>query len=308
MTADLEDSLVLVANVQDQMNKISDSVKQTNFLFDDPGGSDPKLIIKGISNSDSLNNERRDINLLILEWQKKIELFSTGAVSVKESDQIRKDAETIKTFLEDIAKVTKALTPENSGFSKVQIDTFSSRILSQDALNEVFISLRTVIDDYYGNNSQNSGNGTSDFAFSNSSITLEQFISQQKVVAEIQAQVASLQEQLVQIEEQIQQSTEDFSSPPGPDLFPDTSFNITPEVTPTLLSPDIPIATPTPTPNPAPSEVVNPINPDSTSPVMVIDGVDINNDLIAPENFDSNFKGIIIQPGPPRLIEGTNQY
>ncbi len=313
MMGNLQGSFLLIADVQDQMNKISDMVRQTNFMFSDPNGDNPQLIAKNIPNASVINGERREINLIMIEWQKKIELFANKKLSVSELNQIKKDASTIKVFLEDIAKIVKLLTPDNSGLSQIKIDTFGARISSNEAVDKVFTSFKTAVDNYSEDNSKNLNNTSASdpsSLFQNNSVTFEDFLAQKKIVDDIQSEVNSLEEQLVQVEEQIQQASpspnnnSDSSDSSSIDpILPDNSTVIDNSSDQTVnTDPGTTIDPLLPT-NPDPSTIPDTITPDPVAPNPT---TDVDDNIVDPNN--ANFKGIIVQPGPPRLIQGTNQF
>jgi len=271
LTSDLNNSFPLAIEVQNQMKKASEIVKQTDFMFTNPDGLNPELIVKNFLNSLSINNERKDINLLLLEWQKKMDILSINTIGVEESEQIKQEAQTIKTFIEDLSKIVGSFTLANSGFSQFQIDTYLIQLPSIEDINEVLSSLGNAIENV-NNNSKTSNvennTGTQDNQTSPNFppitpsviVTPDDVLREQVVVAEVQREMEILQEQLAQAEEQLPQ----------------------PSPTPVVY-----------TPAPAPVE----INP-TTNPAY-INPYNINRD---------DYQGIIVQPGPPRLIQGTNQY
>jgi hypothetical protein len=241
MGNDLRNSFPFAASVQDQMKKATEIVKQTDFMFTNASGLNPELIIKNLLNSVHINNERKEINLFLLEWQKKMDILSLQTIDITEGEKIKQEVETIKTFLEDLSQLIGNLTVENSGFSQFQINTYSSQLPPIGAINEVLASLQNAIEN---SNSQTSSN-------SSTIVSSEEIITQGEVVADIQTQVVSLEEQLVEAQ-----------------------GGLPPPVLP-------------------PVEVI-PTNPGLDIDVRTIDR--------------SKYQGIIIQPGPPRLIEGSNQY
>lgn len=239
MESSLRDFYPFAVAVQDQMKKATEIVKQTDFMFTNASGLNPELIIKDFLNSVQINNERREINKFLSEWQKKMDVLYIRTIDLAEGERIKQQVEIIKTFLEDLAELIGNLTEANSGLSQFQIDTYSSQLPPIETINGVLDSLQNAID-----NSQNSST-------SNPSVIPEDVILQQEVVEDVEEEVSSLENELGE-----------------------TGW--------------IP-------PEPPPAEVVP-----ATYPSL--------------ENLDvrtidrSKYQGIIIQPGPPRLIEGSNQY
>jgi hypothetical protein len=277
MKSTLSSTFALAFNAQDQIRKSSDLVKQTNFMFNNADGLNPELIVKNLSSSGYLNNERKSINLILAEWQKELDLLSLRKIDIAESEKIKKDAETIKNFIKELAKVVAILTPGNSGFTQLEIDSYSAQFPSIDSLDQILASLGNSIQNSKDNAKNNNSvpeSGNSDEGTPLSSVTPEQVLAQQELIIQEEARIAALQVQLALLQQQIQQSFPD-NNPPAPEPV------VVPEVVPT----DIPIPeSPTPTP----------ITPDPYVNKRVINRDD--------------YQGIIVQPGPPRLIQGIDQY
>lgn len=264
LTQELQASFPLAVSVQAQMRIASDIVKRTDFMFINPYGSNPELIVKNSLKNILINNQRRDINLLLLNWQRKIDLLSVEQINVDESAKIKQDMEMIKSFTDNLSKIVKGLTPENSGLSQIQINTYLSQLNSTGTIDEVLSSVGTAIETY-NSNALNTNNGqiTSDSGSTVPKVTPNDVITQQSVVAESQNQVTVLQEQLTKVEEQIQ------PAPPAPVV-------------------------------PAPVVVIPPIENQNTN--------NTNNPTTPYTREQIKDQGIIVQPGPPRLIQGTDAY
>lgn len=242
MENSLKGSYPFAVVVQDQMRKATEIVKQTDFMFTNASGLNPELIIKNFLNSVEINNERREINKFLLEWQKKMDVLHIQTIDITEGEKIKQDVETIKTFLEDLAELIGNLTEANSGLSQFQIDTYSSQLPPIETINEVLASLQNAI--------ENSNNGSQNSSGTNSSTSVEDIAEQQEVVGDLEEEVSSLEDELGGT----------GWVPPAPPA------DVVPVVYPSLENLD----------------------------VRTIDR--------------SKYQGIIIQPGPPRLIEGSNQY
>ena len=63
MTDNFRNSSALTVDVQDQMKKGSNIVSQTDFMFIDPNGLNPELIVKNLPTIILINKERKNINL-----------------------------------------------------------------------------------------------------------------------------------------------------------------------------------------------------------------------------------------------------
>jgi len=270
MIDDLRNSFILAVSVQDQMKKGSRIVSQTDFMFSDPNGLNPQLIVKNFPSIILINTERKNINLLLTEWQNKTDILYIKKIDIKESEQIKKDAQAIKTYFHDLSYLIGILTPKNSGISQFQIDSFLSNLPLEEAIDEVLASLQTAI-----NNSQTLDTQTAYSQTSSSSsqgvnfVTPDDVVAQQGIVDQTQIQVIALQEQLTQIEEQ--NSAE-------------TNIN-------TQINSDL--------------ENQNTTNTDSTNDDTNLTN---QNDSSVNDNLIDDHQGIIIQSGLPQLIQGTNQY
>ena len=244
--------------IQVQMNEAIKLVKQTNFLFTDPDGPNPEFIVVNFSNKDAISESRKEINLLILNWQKRTDILSVGRIDVKEAEQIRQDAEKIKNFLDNLFNTVENFTPENSGLSQTQINLYQGQLPSPDAINKVIDTISSAITN--GNTETNTPADNSN----DNSVTPEDVVNQQNVVKEIEEEVQIIQEQITQVEQQIIQT-----QPPAPV-----------------------------DPNPAPVVVPPVVTP-----------VENNNNVFLPGRRKiTPSTGIIIQPGPARLIQGIDDH
>ncbi|MCX6752665.1 MAG: hypothetical protein NTZ87_04190 [Candidatus Nomurabacteria bacterium] len=315
MTDNLKSSFPFAVAIQDQMKKSSNIVGQTDFMFTDPDGLNPELIIKNLPAVILVNKERKNINLLLEKWQDKIDILSVEKIDAKESEQIKKDVQTIKTYLADLSHLVGTLTPENSGISQFQIYIYISTLPSANAIDEVLKSLQAAIDDSKNNNSQ----------LDIHSVTADDVVVQQGIVEKTQAEVTALEEQLAQIEKQIQQSSSVSTSTPASNSNTDSNSSSVPDIT-SGSADTTSTSSATNSNSNTTSSASSSNNSDQTN---IGSGTDSNsgnqnqntNNAVGNSNgtgsYDngtssnsntSNRPGIIIQPGPPRLIEGANQY
>lgn len=313
MTSDLQNSFALAFSVQEQMKQGSDIISQTDFMFTDPNGLNPELIIKNFSTILLINKERREINLLLQEWQNKNDILFIKKIDKKESEKIKKDAEKIKSYLQDLSYLVGILTPENSGISQYQIDIYLASLPLEDAINQVLASLQNAID-----NSQTLNNQISiDSSPSVSLVTPDDVVAQQHVVEQIQNQVIALQEQLTQTQNQIQQLSSNPTPVQNSETNSDASSNT--DTTPTVVD-TTPTSSPTdsnPSNNSSSTEIDidTQINSDSSNQIPNTNSTDNSNDETNPDDYivnnnsgSNDHEGIIIQPGPVQLIQGSNQY
>lgn len=228
LSANFTDHSSFGTGIQGQMKTAREAVRETNFMFINPDGQNPEFIIKNFPTGKLISDERKKINLLLLDWQKKADVLSGGKIDVKNAEIIKQNAQTIKNFIENLYQTVKNLTPENSGLSEAQINIYLGQLPSTEIIDTVF---------------------------------------QQAVVLEVEAEVQTIQEQLTKVEVEIQQTL--ASSPP------------------------LPISEPI---SPAQTQTVdNEIDPD------IYFGHPSGRIIIPTE-------GIIIQPGPPRLIQGSDAF
>src|SRR3989344_417775 len=274
------DSFTLAVGMQDQMKRTANIVRQTDFLFTDPNGLNPILKFTNPFPSISINAQRKNVNSIILEWQSKLDIFSVRKIDIKESEKIKKEIEVIRKFIQDLSRIINQLTPINSGLTQDDIDTYVIYLPSFVDIDQVLMSVNFSIQNANINISQNptsengeAGTGTpTDYSFDPyiPVVTPEDVAEEEGLVAEAEAEVALIQEQLDQLEEQIEE--EEGYTPP-------------PEETPPATVP--PPATP-------------PVVPPPTQPSG---GGYINtNRIFVPA------QGITIQPGPPQLIQGVDDF
>lgn len=249
MTDELNSSFPLGATVQEQMEKASGLVAQTDFLFTDSSGSNPELIIQNLLSSIDINGERKNINLLIAEWKKRTSILEIETINIDESEKVLKETEIIKKFIEDLSKIVGALTTDNSDFSQLQIYTYSTQLPSVHAIDEIINSLQAAIDN-------NKIQTPTDYQPLTPPVSPNDVAVQQTVVTQTQAEITALEKQLAQIE-------------------------------------------PPPVVPPAPVDTTNNNQQNQNTN---------NFPTVYPYTPSTKGEIIIIQPGPPRLIQGTNQY
>jgi len=228
-----------------------------------------------------INSEKKNINLLLVEWKKKTTILSLRTIDLNASLEFRQQAEALKAFIENLSQIVNNWTTENSGLTQFQIDTYLSKLPSVEAIYEVLTALDVAIETAQNptppptstSTSTSSASTTSssnqaessDFQYGSAAgaslLTPEEVNTQQAVVATAQGQVNTIQNQITQIEQQ--------QSPTAPE---DTGTTVTP------------------------IQDINDSNNINTSPAPFI------------LRIINNSQGIIIQPGPPRLIQGTDPF
>lgn len=232
--------------IQNQIKQASALLSQTDFMFSDPNGLNPKIKIKESPSSLALNAQRRKINLILRKWQEKNITSQVKEMDAKDGKQIAVEVEVIRTFVDNLSKIMENLTVENSNLSQFQIKNYSTRLASLDSIDEVLVAIETTI-------KSSSSNQTV--------VTPDKIVAQELTTNKTQVELVILQNQLAQIEQQIQQLT------------------------------------------PIPSSTTTPESGATISPGS--DNSDNYESTYVPYN---KYEAIIVQPGPPRLIEGSNQY
>jgi hypothetical protein len=238
MTNSLRASYPLGLSVQEDMRQMAGIAGRTDFLFTDVKGVNPQLIVTGLSAGEFINQEKRNINLLLADWRKLTELSSLSLLNIEEIHKVRQEAEIIKTFVVTLTSLVNTWVPDNSGLSQLQIDSYVAQLPSVESINQVLVLLDESIVNSEGNPIPPTP-----------TVAPSEVVAQQNVVIHTEAEVANLEQQLAAL-----------NNPP--------------------------VVPPVPT--------INPNLPPTVSPTS---GRTINTS-----------QGIIIQPGPPRLIPSTDPF
>lgn len=306
MMAELRDSHALAVNAQEQMKRAASLVAQTNFMFAGATGENPEFLAKNPISGIDINDERKNVNVLIAGWEEEMDIYSLDKIGLERSERIREEIETVRAYIYHLNQIVAGFTTQNSGLSKLQIDRYLEQLPSLGTINEILASLdfsintaiQTAAVESSNNNYEDppvassgggsTGTGTevavspqspSPSPSSNQSpspasvnppATVSTVVHQQQVVAEAEAEVAAIQEQLAAAEEQIEQANQPVS--------PETPVAADPAVNPSSTDQNL-----------------NDESSNDTSPNDPYHGLE-------------KYKGIIVQPGPPQLIQGTNQY
>ena len=107
--------------IQNQIKQAYFLISQTDFMFSDPNGLNPKIKIKESPSSLALNAQRRKINLILKKWQEKITPSQVKEIDAKDAKQIETEIETIRIFVNNLSTIMENLTVENSNLSSFQI-------------------------------------------------------------------------------------------------------------------------------------------------------------------------------------------
>ena len=291
MTNSLRNAFPLASNLQDQMTRSAKIVKNTNFIFRNAESSNPEIIIKGLENAAFINSQRKEINQFLARWKGKTSILSISELDVTEAEKIKQEAEEIKKYINNLSELIANLTPANSGLSQFTINAYANQLPTVKSVEIILTTIESAIADpntlnfqivsgsgssTNNNNQASTGSNTSTPISTSSNLSTAESVSvtpaivvaQQSVVVNAQTQINNLQQQLAQIEVQIAQ------------------------VSPALV----------PAPVPSPVTQVNP-PPASSTTTNSTYSFSPNSRIFIP-----NQGIIIIQPGPVRLIQGTDPF
>ena len=268
LTQKLQDSFPLAVNVQGQMKKSFEVVQETDFMFYNPYSSNPELIIKDFLNSAALNSQRKEINILLARWQKEIDLLSIQKIDIQESEKIKKDIETIREFVKNLSEAVKTLTPENSGLSQSQIDQYSYSFYAISNIDEILISIDNSIKESKINPSYSNNNSDNNNTTNSNS---DSSSIQIPFISDFFTD-SFKPEDVVNAQEKVaeaQKEVDELKSQLSQLEQSATTITPIPEILPTV-----------------------PIDENSSNT-----GIQ-----------RIKYEGIMIQPGPPRLIQGSDPY
>lgn len=233
----------------DEYKNISNAVLKTDLFFIDANGN-PKLKITSKSDlQKKINDQRTHINLLLNNWKQKLSASQASAITRQTINNLVSDAQVIEEYVNDLSSVINLLTPENSGLTQEEIDSYQ-QVLT-DVNNQLSSSIATLV--VTATNTQQSTQTQTATQAETQTVTAQDLANQQAIVAATQAQVDALAAQLAQIQALIDQA---------------------------LASSTQPV-----------------IQKTSTQPRNI--GTQ-RGDYVPPD--------LIIQPGPPGLVEGENAY
>lgn len=268
MTDDLSNYFFFGLGIQDQIKDISDIVKQTDFLFKNASGQNPEFLVENFATGDLINEERKKINMILANWQEKTSVLALSKIGLKEAQQIQEEAQAIQAYLASLYGAVGSLTPANSGLSQDTIDSYLFQLPATESVNEIIVSLSESIT--LESSQNNSGTSTQTNNNSNTStppITPEQVLQQQELVEQYEEEVETIQQEIIEVEQQIVDTNPAPSDPP-----------------PIVVAPPPIVPTPVVNPNPSPVPVYGTYGSRKIIPTT----------------------GIIIQPGPPVLIQGVD--
>ena len=224
MIGGLDSAYPFGSAVQEHMKKATDLVHQTDFAFSDANGTNPNLIFTGISD-DAINAEREDINLLLELWAKKMKLSGISAINLDSSAEILDQTELVAQFIHNLTTIVSSLTPENSGLSQSQIDTYIAQLPQVGSIDSIVSSLTSLIQNAPGSPSSNfpqNNNSNKDTIPLVSSFgappTQTEIQAQENAVTQAQVEVNDLQNQLNQINQELSQAPTPAPTPePAPE-------------------------------------------------------------------------------------------
>lgn len=188
------------AVVSDEYDKIAGAISKVDALFDSSDGSAPKIKIKTktVAVEADINSRWANIKTLLNEWKKKASISLAQEADKNTIIQIKKDAQVIQSFVNELASIVNALTPEDSGLTQSQIDNFEATLaaVSQEISGTIasLTQAESIVPVTSGQTTQ-----TTQTTSTQPPVTAEEIITQQAIVAEIQAQIVVLEQQLAQI-------------------------------------------------------------------------------------------------------------
>jgi len=155
-----------------------------------------------------INNERRNVNLLVEDWNKLTKISSISNLGLEEAEKIRREAEVIKNFLVNILSIVDGLTPNNSGLSQSEIDTYLAQLPTIDSINQVL----AVLDASIASDAQSLEPPAP-------TVTPDEVIAQQNLVEQTEAEVSALEEEVAQQPTEISPPTPESYQTPGPRII-----------------------------------------------------------------------------------------
>lgn len=233
----------------DEYNNISGAVSKTDLFFLDANGN-PKLKITSKSElQKKINDQRSYINKLLSNWKQKLSASQASAVTRQTINNLISDAQIIEEYVNDLSSVINLLTPENSGLTQAEIDSYQQ--ILDDVNNQLSSSIANLV--VTTTTTQQNSQTQTTTSSQNQTVTAQDLANQQAVVDAAQAQVDALAAQLAQIQALINQAIASSTQPV--------------------------------------------IQKTSTQPKNI--GTQ-RGDYVPPD--------LIVQPGPPGLVEGENAY
>lgn len=233
----------------DEYKNISSAVSKTDLFFLDANGN-PKLKITSKAElQKKINDQRAYINQLLNNWKQKLSASQASVVTRQTINNLISDAQVIEEYVNDLSSVINLLTPENSGLTQAEIDSYQQ--ILNDVNNQLSSSIANLV--VTTTTTQQSGQTQTTTSTQTQTVTAQDLANQQSVVDAAQAQVDALAAQLAQIQALINQAIASSTQPV--------------------------------------------IQKTSTQPKNV--GTQ-RGDYVPPD--------LIVQPGPPGLVEGENAY
>jgi hypothetical protein len=144
MQVQVRDSNPFLSAIQGQLSNAQNILKGTDAVFIDTNTDNPKINVTTATKAieKDINNRRAVINQLLADWEKKASLTSTKNVDEATVALIIKDAEKIKEFIAELSQIVSLLTPQNSGLSQAQIDSFVAVVNDASSqINNVIVAL-----------------------------------------------------------------------------------------------------------------------------------------------------------------------
>jgi hypothetical protein len=202
LVSGFRNSLPQTARMQDSYSRMAITIDRTDVFFSNPDSSNPdiKIPTKTALIEKNINNLRARINERLTELQRDV--YTPQANMQNLIIEARQDADIIRQYAQELSQIVNNLTPENSGLTEAQIESYQA--IPPIVLEEVSDIIVAV------QNTTPTNTQTTEPVV----VTQEQVQAQEQVVAQAQAEVVVLQQELVQVQESIQQVETQTENPP----------------------------------------------------------------------------------------------
>ena len=150
------------SDIQKAFKADSDAVLvKTDVFFKDPGTPSPKLALK-MDDAVLLGHievMRRDITQTLISWRELLKTIATTSIEAATPSVVKKVteyADTVHEYITELQNVVDSLTPENSGLTQPEIDSYKAAVST--AIDETTPTTTNAGSD--NSNTANQGNGS----------------------------------------------------------------------------------------------------------------------------------------------------
>jgi len=282
-TETLEDLTVLYyatrpfqALMQEQYERMESIAEVRTAIFFDESGVSPIGSVAGTKKKnveETLKAERRKVIEALERWNEAFRLDLGETLGADDLRQAKKDAETIASYIKALEVFVDTLTPEASGFTPLQIDLYKEEVeAAKEEIQSVLASLASAPPAPSPNSAGEAANANPVTTSGNPSapkvsVTAEEVLRESEALAEAREEVARLESEIAELETSGTQGGESPSEPQ--EMAPP----------PTILD---------------------------TSP-SASEGNASGGEGNAGEGQDFLLPPILVEPGPPKLIQGSNR-